>query len=112
MKDLKERIDELKESIDDGIDSIRAIKGEDYAATVAFVFASMRTIRMIAPMAEDHAARVSVVIRQHAEGIDTALNLIADKCNFSETDIKEIVQWAEKFDDRTEALVKEFNREQ
>lgn len=111
MKTIEERISELKESIDDGIESIRSIKGEDYAATVAFVFASMRTIRLLVPLAPEDPKRVELVIRQHAEGIDTALTLLAEKCEFSETDMKEIVGWAEKFDERTEAVAREINRE-
>jgi hypothetical protein len=105
-------ISDLQTSIQETIDSIKAIQGEPYARAVSFVHMSFHLGRLISIIANREApdAAIHGVLGQLAQMTDLGLSTMADAYNMPEKTVKEILEWGKTLDKKTDQVLEELNK--
>lgn len=93
--------EEAHQKVKEMIQSIKAIKGEQYAEIVEFLSMGVHLTKMIAVLVKPHPAYVAEAMGNHISGtLDTAAGLIFAGYKISEQDQDEMMTWIEKISDQ------------
>lgn len=107
----KKTLEEMAESMNEILDTITSIKGEDFAEMVRLLHLSTHTGRLfrtcIHPELSEH--HIDLLFTQYGALIDCALNIIAKHSEMSETEFEEMAKWAEIIDDRVVLTLSNLN---
>ena len=101
----------LEESIKESMESIEAIKGKDYLASVQYLMGHMQSIRLISiayKRQDDDLFKLAIMSLTAA--VDYGKEFIEHKCEYSDEQANEIFNWAEMLDARVLAAMKEINK--
>lgn len=100
---------DLHTRIEDSLESIRAVKGNQFADIVYVSFMGAHAMKMVGTYMRrdgDSEAR-DVVGRQLGHSIAAMMSLIASLAKLSEQDCKELMTWSDTLCDHVETAVKE-----
>lgn len=101
--------DELRESVNESIESIRAIKGDAYAKVVSVAHIQLHVARCFKILAKDVPEPImEAMLLQYSQMMSLNLKLLRDAYKFTDQELEEIVKWANTLDNRTDGAIKEI----
>lgn len=96
-------VQQVRETIDEMMTSVRAVKGESYADLLLFLSTGMHLTKMVAFAIRGAEPRVADALgRQLASTLELATGMLIDAYNLTEKDEEEVFKFAEKISDQVD----------
>ena len=103
---------ELQQKVDDAMDSVQAIQGENFRDLLAFVMGCSQTMRLLSVAAshyEDDKV-LGAAANQAASMFARGSSLIADAYKIGDDKLEELMKWVETLDGHVYTALKEANK--
>jgi len=103
---MADSVQQVRETIDEMLTSVRAVKGESYADLLLFLSTGMHLTKMIAFAIRGSEQRlVDAIGHQLASTLELATGMLIDAYNLTEKDEEELFSFAEKISDQVDNLI-------
>lgn len=109
---VKEIVKQLQERVDESMDTIENVKGENFRNLLAFVMGASQLMRLMSQLHVKYEddEMVGAVAQQAAHVLAKGSSLIADAHNMSDDDVAELMKWVETLDGHVANALKEANK--
>lgn len=105
-------VDELQQKVDEALDSVEAIQGEDFRNLLAFVMGSSQTMRLMSLLAHKHEDDnvAEAAYKQVAGMLAKGSAMIADAYKIEDDKLQELMKWVETLDGHVHNALKEASK--
>ena len=110
---VKQIVKQLQERVDDSMDTVEAVKGEDFRNLLAFVMGCSQLMRLMSQVRVKHGEdeMIDATAQQMAHVLAKGSSMIADAYKFNDEQIAELMKWVETLDGHVANALKEANDE-
>lgn len=109
---VKEIVKQLQERVDESMDTIENVKGENFRNLLAFVMGASQLMRLMSQIHvkyEDDEL-IQAVAKQTAHVLAKGSSMIADAHKMNDEDLEELMKWVETLDTHVVNAIKEANK--
>lgn len=109
---VKEIVKQLQERVDESMDTVEAVKGEDFRNLLAFVMGCSQVMRLMSQISQrnEDDDLVHAAAQQIAHVLAKGSSMIADAYKFNDEQIEELMKWVETLDGHVANAIKEANK--
>lgn len=112
MKDAMNIVKELQTKVDDALDSVQAIQGENFRDLLAFVMGCSQTMRLLSVARskyEDDKLMIAAT-DQAAQMFSRGSAMIASAYKLEDSKLEELMKWVETLDGHVYSALREANK--
>jgi hydroxymethylpyrimidine/phosphomethylpyrimidine kinase len=103
---MADSVQQVRETIDEMLTSVRAVKGDSYADLIVFLSTGMHLTKMVAFAVRGAESRmVDALGHQLASTLDLATGMLFEAYNLTKQDENEILKFAEKISDQVDNFI-------
>jgi len=109
---VKEIVKQLQERVDESMDTIENVKGENFRNLLAFVMGASQLMRLMSQIHIKYQddELIDAVAQQTAHVLAKGSSLIADAHNMGDQDLEELMKWVDTLDGHVVNAIKEANK--
>jgi predicted kinase len=106
---VKKIVEQLQERVDESMDTVEAVKGEDFRNLLAFVMGCSQAMRLMAQVMKNHEDDhlIEACGKQIAHVLAKGSSMIADAYKFDEEQVQELMKWVDTLDSHVANAIKE-----
>jgi predicted kinase len=106
---VKKIVEQLQQRVDESMDTVEAVKGENFRNLLAFVMGCSQLMRLMSQVNNKYEDddMIGATAQQMAHVLAKGSSMIADAYKFDDKQVEELMKWVETLDGHVANALKE-----